>query len=334
MPIFKFIFFCLVCICCFACTPQHKYELRGEALGTTYSVSYYAKQKKNLKPAFDSIFNVINTSLSTYLKDSDISKLNDGQHVDLDMHFQHVFESSKAIFTKTDGYFDPSIGILVNAYGFGPVKTEMALTDQNIDSVMSYVGFHKFEIQENQLLNKPKHFFLDFNAIAKGYAVDILADYLDKQFLNHYFIELGGEIVSSGSNINKKQPWAFGIEKPIDQNRNRELSFAIELKDMALATSGNYRKYRTDSLTGKKFVHTINPKTGKAEKSNVLSASVVAENCMTADAYATAFMAMGFDKAKKAIKQHNISALLIYVDVDNHVQSFITEDLQEQISEF
>lgn len=334
MSLYKYLFSVLLFVLFFACTPERKIELSGEALGTTYSVNYYAKQEKNIKPAFDSIFNVINQSLSTYLKDSDISKLNDGYDVELDEHFQIVFKKSKEIYKNTHGFFDPSIGILVNAYGFGPVKSELVLTQENIDSVMLYVGLDKFSLKDNKFVKQPQNFFLDFNAIAKGYAVDVLADYLESISVHDYFIELGGEIVSSGYNINTKQPWTFGIEKPVDQNRNRELSYAIELKDMALATSGNYRKYRIDSLTGKKFVHTINPKTGLAGKSDVLSASVVAKDCMTADAYATAFMAMGFDEAIEVIKQYELSALLIYVDEQNKIQSYITEDLNTKTSEF
>jgi thiamine biosynthesis lipoprotein len=317
-----------------ACNSSQKYEFQGNALGTSYSVNYYSNTEKNIELAFDSIFNVINSSLSTYVKDSDISKLNDGEIVVLDHHFQNVFNSSKDIYSKTDGYFDPSIGILVNAYGFGPVKAEFDLNQNNIDSVMSFVGLDKFKLSKDKFTEKPKHFFLDFNAIAKGYTVDVLARYLEEQSITDYFVELGGEIVASGINVNSQKPWKFGIEKPIDENRTRELSYAINLKDKALATSGNYRKFRTDSLTGKKFVHTINPKTGLASKSDVLSASVVADNCMIADAYATAFMAMGFEKAKTVVEKQNLSVLLIYVDAENNIQTYVTKDLEKQISEF
>lgn len=332
---FKPIMFLFIALFLISCNKdkERKFEFKGEALGTTYSVNYFSKSKKEFKKGFDSIFEVINSSMSTYLKDSKISKLNDGEELELDTHFKKVFLKSKEIYIKTNGYFDPSIGILVNAYGFGPVKYDIQISQNNIDSLMNYVGLNKFELEKSRLKVKPESFFLDFNAIAKGYAVDILAEYIENKGVTDYFIELGGEIVASGINLQKNQPWKFGIEKPVDDNIERNLSYAIVLNNRALATSGNYRKYRIDSLTGNKFVHTINSKTGKAEKSNVLSASVIAENCMTADAYATAFMAMGFQKSIDVIEREKLSVLLIYVDSDNNIKTFITEDLKEQIAE-
>jgi thiamine biosynthesis lipoprotein len=334
MKLYRFIYPLLIAVFLISCTTEsyQKFKLRGNALGTTYSVSYFAQKEKDLQSGFDSIFEVINSSMSTYLKDSKISKLNDGENVVLDEHFKKVFAKSKEIYTKTDGYFDPSIGILVNAYGFGPVDSDMELSQNNIDSVMNYVGFDKYEIENNRLKTKSPYFFIDYNAIAKGYTVDVLSDYIESHGISDYFVELGGEIIASGNDLNTEKKWRFGIEKPVDDNKDRDLSYAIVLNRKALATSGNYRKYRIDTISGKKFVHTINPKTGYAAKSDVLSASVLAEDCMTADAYATAFMAMGFESAKKLIKKENISALLIYVDADNKINSYITQDLQNQIS--
>ncbi len=331
----RFLSLILLSIFFFACRQDglQKFEVRGNALGTTYSVNYYSNLQQNFKPGFDSIFDVINSSMSTYIKGSKISRLNAGEDVNLDEHFLKVFEKSKEIYQLTGGYFDPSIGIMVNAYGFGPVATDVELNEQNIDSLMNFVGFDKFELKSNKLHIKPDQFFLDFNAIAKGYAVDVLAGYIESHNISDYFVELGGEIVASGRNMDKEQNWRFGIEKPVEDNTQRELSFAIELKNSALATSGNYRKFRIDSLSGKKFVHTINSRTGRAVKSDVLSASVIAKDCMTADAYATAFMAMGFEKAKVLIEKEKINALLIYVDSDNTIRSFMTKGLESSISE-
>jgi thiamine biosynthesis lipoprotein len=332
---FSYFFPWLLLILLFSCdiNQNQKFEFRGNALGTTYSINYFSKSEKNIQSGFDSIFEVINHSMSTYLESSLISRLNSGEDVKLDQHFRKVFLRSKEIYKITNGYFDPSIGILVNAYGFGPVEYDIDLNEKNIDSLMNYVGLDKFELVDDQMKVKPKQFYLDFNAIAKGYAVDVLADYIESQDISDYFVELGGEIVASGLNVDSGQAWRFGIEKPVDHNEERSLSFVIELNKRALATSGNYRKFRVDSLTGKKFVHTINSKTGLAGKSDVLSASVIAEDCMTADAYATAFMAMGFEQAKALILNEKISALLIYVDSDNNIRSFMTKDLKNQISE-
>lgn len=328
-----YIFFtALFCLVSCEKSPR-KHKIQGNALGTTYSVNYYTDNYRDFKPKFDSIFQVMNQSLSTYLPNSDISKLNRGIDVKVDEHFKNVFKTSKSIYKNTDGYFDPSIGIMVNTYGFGPEQYHIEMTPKTIDSLMNFVGFDKFDLKDETLKSELSSFYLDFNAIAKGYAVDVLADFLKSKNIQDFFVEIGGEVVASGQDKDNDKIWNFGIETPIENNDSRELSYAITIKDKALATSGNYRKFKTDSLTGQKFVHTINPKTGLAKKSNVLSASVVAENCMIADAYATAFIAMGFDKAKQTINQYQISALLIYVDAENKLQTFISQDLEDLTTE-
>lgn len=334
MNFIKYLFLLISFILLTSCEKEIMFEVDGNALGTTYNINYYAQDKRNFKPKFDSIFEVINNSISTYQQDSDISKFNKGQDIELNPHFQTVFESSKEVYNKTNGYFDPSIGILVNAYGFGPEDYEINMSQNTIDSLVNYVGFNHFELKDSKLKTDLEHYYLDFNANGKGYAVDVIAEFLKENGITNFFVEIGGEIIASGYNLSKDQPWTFGIEKPEEGNNERDLSYAIILNEKALATSGNYRKFRTDEATGLKFVHTINPLTGMAEKSNILSASVVSENCMTADAYATAFMAMGLDNAKSVIKKENISALLIYADANNEIKSYITEDMEDIISEF
>jgi len=311
---------------------QQLFKISGNGLGTTYNISYFSDNAIDLRPQLDSIFEVINASMSTYHQDSDISKLNRGEDVELDKHFKSVFNTAKNIHQSTNGYFDPSIGPLVNAYGFGPTKPLQSITAPEIDSLLQMVGFEKFTINENKLVTDVDGFFLDFNAIAKGYTVDVMATHLKDLGLTDYFVELGGEIVAQGKNLEKNSAWNFGIEKPVENNDIRDLTHAITLTNEALATSGNYRKFKVDEATNQKYVHTIDPKTGKAEKSNVLSASVVAENCMLADAYATSLMAMGFDNALSVIKANDLSVLLIYVDENNEIQYFNTEDLNDQIT--
>ncbi len=318
---------------CATVEKQKMFKTSGNGLGTTFNISYFSDQKLNLNKHVDSIFDVINSSLSTYHKDSDISKLNRGEDVAVDEHFIKVFKASQDIFTATEGYFDPSIGPLVNAYGFGPTKPLKSLDQERLDSLLGKVGFQKFRLSGNKIISETANYYLDFNAIAKGYAVDVIANHLSDLGLTDYFVELGGEIVAKGKNLDNDVPWRFGIEKPVEDNPLRDLTHAISLENKALATSGNYRKFRTDEQSGQKFVHTINPITGKAEKSNVLSASVVANDCMTADAYATSFMAMGFENSIKVIEKNQLSVLLIYVDDNNEVNYFNTKDLDSQISE-
>ena len=331
---FTYILVLILFISCNNDKKPSKYKIKGEALGTTYNVNYYSNKKQNLKIKFDSIFDVINQSLSTYIPESDISKINKGSNVKVDNHFKNVFQISKTIYQNTDGYFDPSIGIMVNAYGFGPMQYDLDMTKNNVDSLMNFVGFEKFKLENNQIKTDLKSFYLDFNAVAKGYAVDVLADFLKQKGMQNFFVELGGEVVTKGRDLNNDKIWNFGIETPSENNVTRELSYAISVDNKALATSGNYRKFKIDTTTGQRFVHTINPKTGLSEKSNVLSSSVVAETCAVADAYATAFMAMGFEKAKTIIEEYHISALLIYVDDNNNMKTFMTKDLEEITSQF
>lgn len=327
-------FLLLISITFLSCEKEIMFKVNGNALGTTYNVNYYAQDKQNFKPKFDSIFDAINNSISTYVENSDLSKFNRGEKIDVDNHFKTVFNASKEVYKKTDGYFDPSIGIMVNAYGFGPENYDISMSQSTVDSLMNFVGFSQFSYDGTEIKTDLEHYYLDFNANGKGYAVDVIANYMKDKGITNFFVEIGGEIVASGYNKSKDQPWTFGIEKPSEDNTQRDLSYAIILNEKALATSGNYRKFRTDEATGLKFVHTINPLTGMAEKSNVLSASVVSENCMTADAYATAFMAMGLEKAKSVIKKENISALIIYADDQNEIRSYITSDLEEILTEF
>lgn len=331
-----FLFLCFASLLFCSCSGEkhtQMFKTSGNGLGTTYNISYFSSEEINLNAQIDSIFNVINASLSTYIEDSDISRINRGEEVEVDAHFIKVFHAAEVVYKATDGYFDPSIGLLVNAYGFGPAKPLDSLKQADLDSLRLKVGFNKFKLSNDKVATDVEGFYIDFNAIAKGYAVDVVAGHLTALGLENYFVELGGEIVAKGLNLENNGPWKFGIEKPVENNTIRDLTHAISLTDKALATSGNYRKFRIDEKSGQRYVHTINPKTGKAEKSNVLSASVIAENCMLADAYATAFMAMGYDNAVKVISENNISALLIYVDKNNNITYYNTEDLNETITE-
>ena len=234
-----------------------------------------------------------------------------------------VFEKSKRIHQETDGFFDPTVGNLVNAYGFGPEKGNFTLSDSLINEFMKDIGFEKVSLKDRKINKENPNVYLDFNSIAKGFAIDIIARFFDSKKVDNYLIEIGGEIRSKGSKKDNK-PWVIQIVNP--SNVQDENGFTIlKLADISMATSGNYRKYRvTDD--GKKYVHTINPKTGLATESNLLSASVFTKtNCADADAYATAFMAMGFEKSKQFLEKNlDIKAILIYTDEFKNIQVFDT----------
>lgn len=308
----------------------------GEALGTTYSIKYYSQEGLPMEQALDSIFERVNKSMSTYREGSDISQINRGDTlVRVDSLFRNVFKLSEKVYLESEGYFDPTVGNLVNFYGFGPESGGREVDSVGVDSLMQYVGLSKISISaEGQVKSTAPSVYLDFNAIAKGYAIDLIGHYLNSKKVENYLIELGGELLARGENLNKESPWLVGVDDPGQKEGERTLTAAVELRNRAMATSGNYRKNRTDPATGKMFVHTINPLTGYAEKSDVLSASVLAENCALADAYATAFMAMGLKASKKLLSElDGVDAYLIYAEDDGEIGEFTTPGFEEVLVE-
>ena len=303
----------------------------GEALGTTYSIAYYSEDMIPLEKALDSIFERVNQSMSTYRDSSDISRINRGDSlVEVDSLFQEVFTLSKQVWENSNGYFDPTVGDLVNQYGFGPENGPKEVDSLTIDSLMRYVGFGKMKLRNDVVIKESPEMYLDFNAIAKGYAIDLIGHYLDSKGSEDYLIELGGELLARGVNREKGSYWLVGIDDPMQQMGQRELTAAIELRNRAMATSGNYRKHRTDPETGALYVHTVNPLTGFAQKSDLLSVTVLAETCALADAYATAFMAMGYDLSKIVLsQQEDLDAFLIYSTLEGEMKEYATPGFEE-----
>lgn len=275
-------------------------KLSGQVFGTSYSVIYNSYE--NYEKQFDSLFYVINKSMSTYIENSDISKINRNEAVEVNEHFTNVFKTSKTIYDVTSGAFDPTIGAVVNAWDFGPEGKIVSLDSLKIDSLMLSVGLDKVKLRRNAISKQNLNTYLDFNAIAKGYAVDVIATYLESQNVNDYLVEIGGEIRCKGMNKEKQSNWMVGIDKP-NFDGSQSVIKAINLIDGAMATSGTYRKFKLDA-EGNRYAHIIDTKTGYPSKTNVLSVSVIANDCMTADAYATAFQAMGINKVSELLKTH------------------------------
>lgn len=303
------LFFILVFLSC----SSNKIEThRGNALGTFYNIKYerFNIDRTKFQDGIDSIFFEINNSLSTYILNSDISRINNGDTlVIVDNHFRKVYEKSKEIWKLTNGYFDPTVGSIVNAYGFGPKKNNIKVDSYVIDSLMDGVGMDKLEMtRDHRVLKKSPHTYIDFNAIAKGYTVDCIYQYLISLGSKNFLVEIGGEIRAKGINPLSKEKWKIGISFPQRGIKNKFIE-TYKISDHAIATSGNYNKFLIDSLTGKKFVHSINPKNGLALNSNILSVSVIAPSCIVADAFATALMVMPLDIGRKVIDQNiNIEA--------------------------
>lgn len=305
-----------ICLIIFSCNKEIKNtKLSGAVFGTTYSVIY--DSEINYQKAFDSLFYVINKSMSTYQVNSIISKLNRNQERVVDRHFIKVFKTSKKVYEETEGVFDPTIGAVVNAWDFGPEGKIETLDSLKIDSLMLFVGLNKVKQVQSEII-KPKGTFLDFNAIAKGYGVDVIGEFLESKHIKNYLVEIGGEIRTRGINAEKKTNWRVGVENP-NFNGEQSIFKAVRLHDESMATSGTYRKFKVDE-NGNRFAHIINTSTGYPSKINILSVSVITKDCMLADAYATAFQAMGVDKVKMFLKSHpELKAFLIFENENKEI---------------
>ena len=326
------IIFTLLLIGCQNNQKERVFLIQGEAQGSTYAVKYIHSEEVIKKSTIDSLLLAFDLSLSTYRPDSKISKINAGDSaIVVDDFFVNTFKTSQKIYQETQGLFDPTIGVLVNAYGFGPSKEKIDLNPSKIDSLLTYVGFDKVKLNaDNTISKKYMATYFDFNAIAQGYSVDVVAEFLQSKGIQNGIVEIGGEIVAFGKNIIENKNWVVGIDDPTQLPEERTLLAKIKLENLGMATSGNYRKVQVDSLSGQKFVHIINPKTGLSEKGSVLSATVLAPKCIEADGFATAFMVMDLGATKKLLQtRKDLYVLLIYTDENNLLQQYKTDNFKE-----
>ncbi len=306
-----------------------KVELTGATMGTSYQVKYLVSESISYQTSIDSLLEDINLCLSTYIPESEISRFNKGTlHKFERPYFYEMLIKSRSIYQKTMGAFDPTVMPLVTAWGFGPVESELPNQDE-VDYLLTKVGFEKIFFDEYAVCKLESKAQLDFSAIAKGYAVDLVVDFLMDKDLENIFVEIGGEIAAKGVNERGK-PWAIFIEKPEDYERS--VQAMVSLDNVAIATSGNYRNFHIKD--GKKYAHTISPFTGHPVQHNLLSASVFAGDCATADAYATAFMVLGLKKALDIVTaQEELEAYFIYSDEDGQLLTKATSGIKEQILE-
>ena len=311
------------------CQPKGKYiSNEGLIYGTIYHITYENPSGENLKDEIEYEMNLLNRSLSTFDSTSVISKINNNQPVELDEYFLSVFTKATEVSKNSDGAFDMTVAPLVNAWGFG-FKNKENITDELIDSLLMITGYEKIKLENGKIVKAHPSTMLDGSAIAKGFACDIVADYLRKKGCQNFMVEIGGEVVASGKN-NKGRTWSIGISKPDDNEflSNQNLKAIVQLPERALATSGNYRNYYIEN--GKKYAHTIDPKTGYPVEHSLLSTTVLADNCMTADAYATAFMVLGLEKSITLSKQvPEIEVYFIYADEDGSYQSYVSEGFKK-----
>ncbi len=291
-------------------------QYHGYAQGTTFNVSYLytGSNIPKVEEKLDQLFRDVDNAMSTYVENSQISRLNRGDTLEPDPFLATVHEKSIEVWKASDAYFDPTVGKLVRFWGFGPDARRKVDTSA-VDSIKSYVGLEKLNpLSDTWFL--PKGMELDYNAIAQGYTVDLICEMLASYGVKNYMVEVGGELRCLGKNISGN-PWRIGVDKPTEEiDEQDRFQFILGLDSLALATSGNYRKFWVDTASGIRYAHTINTKSGYPAKNRLLSASVLAPTCMEADAFATVFMSMGLQKSLKYLEENpnQLEVYLIYTE--------------------
>lgn len=306
-------------------TPYQK--CTGLIFGTSYHITY--QYDDDLQPEIEAQMKEVDAALSMFNKESIITRVNSNQSVELNEMFTEVFQQAQKISEDTDGAFDITVGPLVNAWGFG-FKNEQLPDKHAVDSLMAIIGYKKVSYKNHQIIKSDPRITLDCSAIAKGYGVDVVARLLEDKGISNYMVEIGGEVVTKGIS-EKRVPWKIGVTKPTDDpiSEGNELQTILNVTDKAMATSGNYRNFYYKGK--RKYAHTIDPKTGYPVQHNILSATVLTNTCMRADAYATAFMVMGFEGAKKVLERNpDLMAYIIYDDKGEN-KVWFSPSLEEKI---
>jgi FAD:protein FMN transferase len=302
----------------------------GSVFGTSYRITYLYNE--DLKDEIEQSLAKVDKALSMFNDSSTISKINRNENVIPDSLFMHVYTLAEQVSNWTNGAFDITIAPAVNAWGFG-FKHAENITDETIDSLKNLVGYKKVQVINGKIIKSNPDIMLDCSAIAKGFGSDVVADMMKAKNIDNFMIEIGGEIVLKGKN-SKGNNWNIGVSKPIDDSLavSNELQTILSLTDCALATSGNYRNYYYKD--GKKYAHTIDPKTCRPVSHNLLSATVIASDCATADAFATSMMVIGLDSAKVLCSKHqDIEAYFIYQNGDGEIDTYYTDGFQKYIKQ-
>ena len=300
----------------------------GAIFGTIYNIDY--QYDHDLNDEIIAELNKVDAALSMFNEKSVISMVNRNEKVEVNDMFTEVFRMAEDISEETGGAFDITVAPLVNLWGFG-FKTGNPPTKHTVDSIRAFVGYKGVSLKGRTITKKDPRTMLDCSAIAKGYGSDVVARFLESKGISNYMIEIGGEVVTKG--ISKKRlPWRIGVTKPTDDSlsTNGELQAVLNVTDMAMATSGNYRKFYYRN--GKKYAHTIDPATGKPVQHSLLSATVLAKQCAKADAYATSFMVMGMERAKEVLAKHpELMAYFIYTDQTGQFKVWCSPSMKGKI---
>lgn len=297
----------------------------GSVFGTFYHITYQSNRK--LDEGIAAALKSVDNSLSPFNANSVITAINNNSSMDTDAMFRRVFNLASEISTETNGAFDITVAPLVNLWGFG-FKNIEGVTDDAVDSLLQYVGMNSVSLSDDKIVKTHPETMLDCSAIAKGYGVDVVGEYLESEGVTQYMVEIGGEVRVRGFNP-KGMHWQIGITRPEDDSTctQSDIQQVIKVTDISMATSGNYRNYYVKG--GKKFAHTIDPRTGHPVQHNILSSTVLASDCATADAYATSFMVLGLEDAKKILSKHTeLMAFFIYTTPDGKNKEWCSPSLQ------
>jgi thiamine biosynthesis lipoprotein len=314
---------------CYQHKSLQKIQFQGEAQGTYYMITYFDYEGRNFQTQIDSLLKAFDQSLSLWVPNSILSKVNRNENVILDKYFKENFKLAQQISRETDGAFDCSLGPLIEAWGFG-FKQKIKLTQHKVDSLKKLIGYNKITIKKDRIIKEDLRLQLNFNAIAQGYSVDMLSKFLDLKGIKNYIIDVGGEIIAKGKKPNDAN-WIVGIQKPTKTSMGDiEAQERVELFNKAFVTSGSYRKYYEEN--GKRYSHMIDPTTGYPVTHGLLSVTVLANTCAEADGYATAFMVMGLEKSLRFLKNRNdLDAYFIYSDKDGIMKASSTKGLDKII---
>ena len=303
---------------------------QGFIYGTMYHVVYESPNGKDFQDEITQKLDEYNQVFSTYDSTSTISKINNNEEVKPGSLFIECYNRSMEISEITDGAFDITAGPMVNAWGFGP-EDKKKMTQEIVDSLKNITGYQKIQLKDGRIVKENPNMKIDMSAVAKGFTCDLLGDFLKEKGCQNYMVEIGGEVVAKGKN-EKGRVWTIGISKPDETSffASGDLQAKVQLPENSLATSGNYRNFYEEN--GKRYAHTIDPKTGYPVQHSLLSTTVLADDCMTADAFATAFMVMGLDKSIGIAQQHlEIKVYFIYSGEDGKNQVYMSEDFKEHL---
>lgn len=303
-------------------------SISGEAQGTTYHIKYYDEKNRDFKTSIDSLLTAFDRCLSLYRADSELSAFNNGSiHPIRARWFYEVLKKSEEIYLVTDGAFDPTIMPLAEAYGFG-IKKNIDPRQIDLDSLLPLVGFKNIRFDSLSVRKTKPGVKLDFNGIAQGYSVDVVAQFLREHAVTRYMVEIGGEVLCAGSKTGGK-PWVTGIENPMKPNA---LAATVRLSDRAMTTAGNYHNHFTKN--GQTFNHIIDPRTGSMEQTDLLSVTVFAKDAITADGYDTAFFVIGLEPTKTFLKNRkDIDVYMLYTNEEGQLLSFMTDGIKDFIQE-